>query len=162
VVWWCTFPSFPRRGAGEAGGVVWWCTFPSFPRRGAGEAGGVVLMRIHNLQLFKSRRRNLRHELTPAEARLWTYLQDGQLHGRKFRRQHSIGPYIVDFYCPSEKLVVELDGSAHDHHTAFLRDETRSCYLEGLGIRVLRIENHAVFEDPDAVLDLIAQCFAGA
>jgi very-short-patch-repair endonuclease len=118
-------------------------------------------MRINNLHVLRQRRRALRAALTPAEARLWTYLQGGDLRGRKFRRQHSVGPYIVDFCCAREKLAIELDGAAHDNDAANHRDEARTAYLERLGIRVLRIENRTVFEDPDAVVALIAQHFMG-
>ena len=119
----------------------------------------MVLMRIHNLHVLKQRRRTLRNALTPAEARLWNYLKNSQLHGRKFRRQHSAGPYILDFFCPSERLAVELDGASHDHEIASQRDAARDDYLKRLGIRVVRVENRSVFQDPDAVLALIAQCF---
>ncbi len=118
-------------------------------------------MRINNLHVLRQRRRALRAALTPAEARLWTYLQGSGLQGRKFRRQHSVGPYVVDLYCPREKLAIELDGAVHDNDAANRRDEARAAYLEGLGVRVLRIENRSVFEDPDAVVALIAQHFTG-
>jgi very-short-patch-repair endonuclease len=62
--------------------------------------------RTHNQEELKNRRKGLRKKLTPAEATLWLLLKDKKLEGRKFRRQHSVGKYIVDFYCPSEKLVM--------------------------------------------------------
>jgi len=68
--------------------------------------------RLNNLPELAGFRRKLRNALTPAEARLWTLLKRAAL-GRKFRRQHSVGRYILDFYCPSEKLAVELDGEDH-------------------------------------------------
>ena len=58
----------------------------------------------------KEKRRALRQNLTAAEATLWKYIKGRQLQGRKFRRQHPVGPYIVDFYCVEEKLAIELDG----------------------------------------------------
>ncbi|MHA6250128.1 endonuclease domain-containing protein [Pontibacter sp. CAU 1760] len=64
---------------------------------------------LHNRKYLKENRRELRHNLTPAEAELWKHLQGSQLAGRKFRRQHSIGNFILDFYCSSEKMAIELD-----------------------------------------------------
>lgn len=117
------------------------------------------MRKLHNTKDLKALRKQLRNELTPAEAALWRSLQGSRLQGRKFRRQHSIGPYVADFYCPGEKLVVELDGAAHDTSTSFLHDERRAAYLRSLGIEVLRIENREVFQNLDGVLALIAQQF---
>jgi very-short-patch-repair endonuclease len=86
-------------------------------------------------------------------------LQNSKLQGRKFRRQHGVGPYIPDFYCPAEKLAVELDGAAHDHETAFSRDEARTEYLREIGIRVRRFENRYVMENLEGVLAEIAGNF---
>jgi len=86
----------------------------------------VTAQRVQNPIHTKTTRRALRHALTPAEAQLWKYLQRSQFEGRKFRRQHGVGAYIVDFYCPAEALVVELDGAVHDHAEASRRDETRT------------------------------------
>ena len=63
---------------------------------------------IHNLKHLEALRKELRKSLTSAEATLWKQLQKSQLNGRKFRRQHSIKNFIVDFYCPKEKLIIEL------------------------------------------------------
>lgn len=71
-------------------------------------------MKIYNHELLKDRRKELRNNLTIAEASLWKYLKGRRMHGLKFRRQHSIGPFIVDFYCPEEKLIIELDGEVHE------------------------------------------------
>jgi very-short-patch-repair endonuclease len=68
---------------------------------------------IHNLAFLTDRRRNLRRNSTRAEALLWACLRKSQVDGKKFRRQHSIGPYIADFYCPEFRVIVELDGAAH-------------------------------------------------
>jgi very-short-patch-repair endonuclease len=116
-------------------------------------------MRLHNLNRFKTRRRDLRSSLTSAEARLWLHLQSGKLGGRKFRRQHGVGPYVLDFYCPAERLAVELDGAAHDHDAAFKRDEARTNYLREVGIRVLRFENRLVIDNLEGVLAEIAGSF---
>src|SRR5687767_10747657 len=102
-----------------------------------------------NLTAIKPRRKALRNALTPAEACLWNALKDRQLDGRKFRRQHSVGQFILDFYCPSENLAVELDGAAHDSAEAQLRDEGRDAFLTTLGIRVVRYENRDVLKNKD-------------
>ena len=108
---------------------------------------------------LEERRKTLRANLTPAEAALWRLLQRSQLQGRKFRRQHSIGRYVVDFYCPSERLILELEGSAHDSQFAAARDANRERFLTSAGLTVLRLENRHVFEDPDDVLEMIRRQF---
>jgi very-short-patch-repair endonuclease len=115
--------------------------------------------RRHNLTPQKQQRRELRNNLTSAEASLWTYLQRSQLAGRKFRRQHSVGPYIVDFYCPAEKLVVELDGAGHYDVVCNARDIHRTQYLEAQGLRVLRFENKDFWSHPESVLAAIEAAF---
>ena len=76
-------------------------------------------------------------------------LKSRNLEGRKFRRQYSIGSYIVDFCCPSEKLIIELDGDPHREYHKILKDENRDKYLESLGFTVLRFENRFVFQEPE-------------
>lgn len=96
------------------------------------------------------RRRELRQALTPAEAVLWQLLKGRQLEGLKFRRQHSVGPYILDFYCPALKLAIELDGASHACREEY--DGQRTSYLsETAGITVLRFENRVVFENPEQI-----------
>ena len=107
---------------------------------------------IHNLPELSKYRRNLRRSLTPAEARLWTLLKGSRLDGRKLRRQHSVGKYILDFYCPSEKLAVELDGEGHFTLPGVSYDANRRRYLERCGIRVIRFENEDVFQSEEWVL----------
>jgi very-short-patch-repair endonuclease len=105
------------------------------------------------LQTFRT---SLRRNLTPAEARLWSYLKSSKLEGRKFRRQHSVGDYILDFYCPSERLAVELDGEVHTSDLAIIYDYDRELFLEFYGIKVIRFENFLVFDEPEFVLLRIA------
>lgn len=69
--------------------------------------------KTHNLPRIKAFRRKLRSNLTPAEAALWNILKNSKVEGRKFRRQHSVGKYVLDFYCPAERPAVELDGQGH-------------------------------------------------
>ena len=114
---------------------------------------------FHNRRELKPLRKKLRSSMTPAEARLWTYLKSSQLGGRKFRRQHSIGPYILDFYCPAERLSVELDGESHAGPVAAAQDLERTQYLKAQAIRALRFENQVVWNMPDALLERIRANF---
>lgn len=97
----------------------------------------------------------LRTNSTDAEKRLWHALRNRQLLGHKFRRQHPIPPYIVDFVCLERRLVVELDGGQHAE--AVVYDASRTVFLEGLGYRVLRFWNNEVLGNPQAVLEEILQ-----
>ena len=103
----------------------------------------------------KDFRRHLRNNLTPAEITLWGYLKNGQVGGYKFRRQHGLGQYVMDFYCPELKLCVELDGEVHDSKQAFNHDEERTAFLQENGISVLRFENYIVREDIQAIINAI-------
>ncbi len=114
---------------------------------------------VHSLPQLKPVRRQLRRQLTPAEALLWKCLQRRQLAGRRFERQHSIGPYVVDFYCASENLIVELDGHHHFDSAGMRRDAERDAQLRALGYQVLRIENKHVMESLSSVLAEIRAWF---
>ena len=114
---------------------------------------------LHNKPKVKDRRRELRHRLTPAEATLWSVLKNSKLEGRKFRRQHSVGPYILDFYCIEEWLAVELDGQVHKNEFAEIYDAERTRYLRQKGIKVIRFENHLIFDELEYVLHDIKNCF---
>ena len=116
----------------------------------------------HNLPHKKDDRQTLRGHLTPAEANLWSCLKSAQLAGRKFRRQHSIGAYIVDFYCPEERLVIELDGAGHFTSSGNLHDAARTAHLNSLGIQVLRFENKVIWSDLDGILAHITSHFRTA
>lgn len=95
--------------------------------------------------------RHLRRNMTDAEREIWHHLRNRAFMGYKFRRQHPVGPYIVDFACPARRLVVELDGGQHDEAA----DAARTRYLERCGHRVLRFWNNDVFERQDTVLAVI-------
>ncbi len=95
----------------------------------------------------------LRQNLTPAEARLWRSLRNRQLEGLRFRCQHPVGRFILDFYCPSQKLVIEVDGGVHDEQAEY--DAARTEQLEAYGYRVLRFTNEAVMADLNGVLEEI-------
>lgn len=94
--------------------------------------------------------------MTVSERRLWLKLRGRQLDGWKFRRQHPIGDYVVDFYCPAARLVIELNGSSHDHEVQFVYDERRQAWLESQGYRVLRLSADYPEMDPlEGVWDAI-------
>ncbi len=114
---------------------------------------------IHNHKYLEERRKELRKNLTSAEATLWKHLQRKQLKGRKFRRQHSITNFIVDFYCASEKLIIELDGAYHLDFAQQNYDYERTQILENLGFKVIRFENKLVFENLTEVLEEISSYF---
>jgi very-short-patch-repair endonuclease len=101
------------------------------------------------------RARTLRQIETPPEDLLWLALRNGQIGGMKFRRQHPVGPYVVDFFCHSAKLVVEVDGMSHDDKAA--GDAARTNLLESQGLRILRVTNEDVMRDLDAVTRAIAR-----
>jgi len=104
---------------------------------------------LFNKKGLKSFRSSLRNRSTSAEAALWNILKSKNLDGKKFRRQYSIGNYIVDFCCPSEKLIIELDGDPHGEYHKIEKDENRDKFLESLGFTVLRFENRFVFQDQE-------------
>lgn len=114
---------------------------------------------IHNLPYLKTFRKALRNKLTPAEAYFWKQIQNSKFEGRKFRRQHSIGNYIVDFYCASEQLAIELDGDYHFSFTQQEKDQERDLFIAHFGIIVLRFENKQVFDNLEGVLREIKHNF---
>ena len=107
--------------------------------------------RLNNIIGLKSNRKALRKHLTPAEAKLWIYIKNNQL-GQKFRRQHSVGYYILDFYSPAKKLVIELDGSPHDTEQGYAKDQERTAYLGSIGIKIIRFENKDVLNNIEGVV----------
>jgi|SRR5688572_24062776 len=113
---------------------------------------------INNIKPLKEIRKELRNNPTPAEAALWKFLQKNKL-GKKFRRQHSVGNYVLDFYCPEERLAIELDGQYHYTSSGLAYDEERTAYLNAQGIRVIRFENDEVFKSTEAVLETIKSHF---
>ena len=101
--------------------------------------------KIHSKQELKDLRAALRQSLTPAEAYLWTILKARQFNNLRFTRQHSIGYYVVDFYCALHKLIIELDGEVHNNSVQAEKDKIRTNYIENLGYKVIRFENRMVF-----------------
>ena len=103
--------------------------------------------------------RHLRKNLTDAERRLWLRLRQRQLHGFRFRRQVPLGPYVVDFACLAEKLVIEVAGGQHGNRIG--RDETRTAWLAASGFRVLRFWNNDVLANTEGVLQTILDALEG-
>ena len=95
--------------------------------------------------------RGLRREMSPPEVALWQWLRQ-RPSGLKFRRQHPVGPYVLDVYCASARLAVEIDGSGHDHIERVTHDERRDIWLRAQGFRVLRIKAIDVLTDLDSVM----------
>ena len=106
-------------------------------------------------QTLKEHSRTLRTHMTDAEQVLWHRLRRKQIHGVQFYRQKPLLVFIVDFYCPAAKLVIELDGSQHFEAEHQAKDQDRDAALAGLGLRVLRFDNRQVLLATDAVLEVI-------
>lgn len=115
--------------------------------------------KLYNLKYLKETRSYLRKNLTDAELVLWEVLKDKKLCGKKFRRQHSIGNYIADFYCSSERLIIELDGYYHFTTEGIKKDVERDDNLKSLGFKVLRFENKEVINNLTQVLKVIKSNF---
>lgn len=114
------------------------------PRATRGQAGHLDL------------KRRLRSDMTGSETRLWSRQRARQLQGLKFRRQHGIGPYIVDFYCPEQFLVIEVDGDSHADADQILKDQLRDRYSQSLGLRVVRYINDDILKNLDRALEDLA------
>ncbi len=97
--------------------------------------------------------RELRKQSTKPEQKLWPRLRNRQVNGCKFRRQHPLGPFVVDFCCIERALIVEIDGDVHAFQES--ADSGRQAYLEALGYRVVRFANSEVLENLDGVLEAI-------
>jgi len=119
----------------------------------------VEKINVNNLQEFQTFRTELRKRLIPSEAAFWNIVKSSNLDGLKFRRQHSVGKYILDFYCPSERLAVDLDGEGHYGVLQEIHDNERKRFLRYFGIKVIRFENEMVFEEPVCVVERIRASF---
>jgi len=124
------------------------------------DAGGEGVVRstkkvqIFNRKKYKKQRRSLRNNPTMPETLLWKHLRNSAI-GYKFRRQHSIGNYIVDFYCPKVSVVIEVDGYVHGEEKQRQKDVWRQKYIENQGIHVVRYTNEQILFDIDVVLQHI-------
>lgn len=100
----------------------------------------------------------LRKSMTDAERRLWTRIRGKQLKGYQFYRQKTIGDYIVDFYCPKAKLVIEIDGGQHYTEEGREKDRIRDQYFVTAGLQVLRFSDRDILTQTDGVLEKIWSC----
>ena len=102
-----------------------------------------------------NRARLLREKATDTERILWRHLRNRNFAGYKFRRQHPLDRFIIDFYCPTAKVAIELDGGGHNYRVGKIRDRARLEFLARKGIIVLRFRNHQVRQELDSVLQAI-------
>jgi len=113
-------------------------------------------MTIHyNRKSENVNRKKLRKSSTRAEDILWEYLRNRKFLKLKFKRQYSIDHFVTDFYCSELKLAIELDGEIHLDHNVKVHDENRDGFLSGFGIKILRIKNEMIINDPEKGLELI-------
>jgi len=112
-------------------------------------------VKILNKVSMKSRRKALRNNMPKAEIILWSKLKGNQLKDYKFRRQHSIGKFVVDFFCPKLKLVIEVDGNSHFLDKKSEQDYERQKYIESQGIRFLRFTNTDIYQNMNDVLTTV-------
>lgn len=113
------------------------------------------MTKVHNRVQAGQRRRELRGGMPRAQGALWSRLRNRQIEGVEFRRQFSIEPYIVDFYSPSIKFAIEVDGDSHLGGGAEQRDFRRQAFIESLWIRFLRCTNGNVCDNLAGVMDEI-------
>jgi len=109
--------------------------------------------KVFNKGSEKEKRRQLRSDMPPAEKKLWQHLRNKQLLGFRFRRQVSVGKYVVDFYCAEAKLVIEIDGDSHSGNEAY--DSARQHFIESFGVRFLRFTNCDISESIEGVVGMI-------
>lgn len=115
------------------------------------------VFKIFNRRSEKIKRQYLRNRATDAEQILWYYLQGKQLAGYKFRRQYSIGKYVVDFYCPKLRLAIEIDGDTHFEKKVIEGDKRRQKFIELFGIQFLRFTNSDIYESINEVIEKILE-----
>jgi very-short-patch-repair endonuclease len=121
------------------------------------------IVRNRRERLLKSRARRMRRAGTDAEAALWKALRDRRLGGWKWRRQVPLGPYIADFLCVEQGLIIELDGGQHGDPERAEYDRRRTAYLQRLGYRVRRFWNVDVLSNRDGVcFDILCACHGEA
>lgn len=110
---------------------------------------------MYNDQIQKLRRRELRKNQTQAEKLLWTKLRNRQLNNLKFLRQYSVGPYILDFFCPQVRLNIELDGGQHKDQKEY--DKERGFFIQCQDIKTLRFWNSDILYKTERILEIIRE-----
>ena len=115
------------------------------------------MTKLYNKTSEKDKRQSLRNNMPPAEQLVWARLRWKQIENCKFRRQYSVGAFVVDFYTVEIKLAIEIDGDSHFTDGAEVVDRDRQSSIESSGIRFLRFTNRQVYEELDAVIEAISQ-----
>lgn len=115
------------------------------------------MTKLFNKISEKLKRRELRKNMTKAEAIVWQKLRCKQLENCKFRNQYSVDRFVLDFYSPEIKLGIEIDGESHFQKGAAQYDEERQSFIESAGVSFLRFTNNEVYQNLDGVLEVIAQ-----
>ncbi len=110
---------------------------------------------LYNDPKSRQLRQKLRTNSTDAEKKIWSIIRNRQLFGLKFVRQYAAGSYILDFYCPSKRIGIEIDGGQHDEPKNKLKDEKRTVFLKAKGIDIIRFWNNEVLENPEGVYERI-------
>lgn len=127
------------------------------PPSGGGQGGGASRGGVtrHASPKILSNAKALRKNMTDAEKLLWAHLRARRFAAYKFRRQHAIDTYIVDFVCLNSQLVIELDGGQHADNAVY--DKTRTAFLESMGFEIMRFWNHDMLQNPEGVLSVILE-----
>ncbi len=115
------------------------------------------MVKIYNLRVIKDKRQDLRNNMSVPEKILWKWIRNEQL-GFKFRRQHGIGKYVTDFFCPALKLDVEVDGQVHGEKIIASKDKHRDDFMKSIGIKVKRYTAKEINDNVEWVLDEIKKC----
>jgi very-short-patch-repair endonuclease len=122
---------------------------------------GSAAVRFGRRPEMVAKARRLRGELSDAEQKLWRALRRDQIGGLSFRRQHAVGPYVLDFYCPAIRFAIEVDGGQHNFAEVKKRDEERTKWLGKKGIHLIRLWNNDVMGNFDGVLmEIVRVCEA--
>ncbi|GBE00167.1 hypothetical protein BMS3Abin07_02214 [bacterium BMS3Abin07] len=120
------------------------------------------MTKVFNRTEEKGKRKKLRRNMPQAEVLLWSRLKNKRLKDYRFRRQYSVGKYVIDFYCPKLKLAIEIDGESHFTEKAEIRDKLRQYIIESYGIEFMRFTNREIYENIDGVLLAIMERFEKA
>jgi very-short-patch-repair endonuclease len=112
-------------------------------------------LNLINIPPLEERRKELRNKPTEPEMLLWKYLRGRQILGKKFRRQYSIGRYVVDFFCVKCDIAIELDGAPHFAELKEDYEAERTAFLERQGVQIIRFENRVLYDNLEAVLETI-------
>ena len=115
------------------------------------------MTKLYNKTSEKDKRQSLRNNMPPAEQLIWARLKGKQVENCKFRRQYSVGAFVIDFYTVEIKLAIEIDGDSHFGDGAEVADRERQSLIESSGIRFLRFTNRQVYEELDAVIEAISR-----